>query len=132
MQNFDGGVAVGLALRPGRAPGCPPYKSGLALSRVAQRVSVGVIDRFRSGTHRFTAGDAEPLHHDHHWDDRRELHAHGPLQESGACLFGHGRTGRPRRTCTDYLPVMSGAHICMCLRTLLVAPDDFETSAVAL
>lgn len=53
MQNFDG-----LELRPGLAPGCPLYKGGLALPRVAQRES-GVIDRFRPGTHWFTASDAD-------------------------------------------------------------------------
>ena len=33
MQNFGG-----MELLPGLAPGCPPYKGGLALPRVAQHV----------------------------------------------------------------------------------------------
>lgn len=47
-----------------------------------------------------------------------------PLQPSGTRLLGDGRVrGRPRRICTDYLPVMSGTHICTCSRTSMVGAE---------
>ena len=67
-------TSTAMGLRAGLAPACPHYKCGLALSRVAQHVS-GVPDRFRSGTCGVTVRNAEPLHHGHHWNDRRDLHA---------------------------------------------------------
>ena len=119
---YQGSVPLAELRRPGAAP---RTRAGLSALQGRPRASSSCAARIwgdRPVPTRYPLVHSQrcrPLHHDHHWNDGRELQARARLQESGGRLLR--RVGRPRRICTDYLPVMSGAHIFMCLRTLVGA-----------